>query len=122
MLRQYGEFHPYGGYMKPDGEIVHVGAADPDTDRPKSKDMVYVLRNSFQEMASTNQCKAVAIMFDVAVNLPASSRKSDAIQACLDHVDGYSVEVFLPYTIVEDQVVYGETFAQKGRREIFEPC
>src|SRR5437899_25574 len=24
MLRDYGEFHPYGGYMKPNGEVVHV--------------------------------------------------------------------------------------------------
>jgi hypothetical protein len=51
MLRQYGEFYPYGGYMKPDGTIVDVGADDPDTDRPKSRDLIYVLRNSFQEMA-----------------------------------------------------------------------
>jgi len=83
MLRQHGEIYPYGGYMKPDGTIVDVGADDPDTDRPKSKDLLYVLRSSFREMASAYQCKAVAVVFDVAVNLPNSNRKSDAIRSAL---------------------------------------
>jgi len=119
MLRQYGEFYPYGGYMKPDGTIVDVGAEDPDTDRPKSKDLLYVLRSSFREMADTNQCKAVAIVFGVAVNLPKSNRKSDAIQVCVEHADGYSAEVFFPYQISNNEIVYDETFAQAGKREIF---
>lgn len=119
MLRQYGEFHPYGGYMKPDGTIVDVGADDPDTNRPKSKDLIYVLRSSFREMASTKQCKAVAVVFDVAVNVPNSSRKSDAIQVCVDHADGYSAEVFFPYQIVSGEIVYGEIFAQEGSHDIF---
>jgi hypothetical protein len=120
MLRQHGEFYPYGGYMKPDGTIVDVGADDPDTDRPKSKDLLHVLRSSFREMASTYQCKAVAVVFDVAVNLPNSDRKRDAIQVCVDHADGYSVEVFFPYQIVNNEIVYEETYVQEGKHEIFE--
>jgi hypothetical protein len=119
MLRQYGEFYPFGGYMKPDGTIVEVGAADADTDHPKSKDLICVLRSSFQELARTNQCKAVAVVFDVAVTVPKSARKCDAIQVCVEHADGYSVEVFFPYQIVGDQIVYDETFAQQGKHEIF---
>jgi|SRR5215472_8765345 len=119
MLRQHGEFYPYGGYMKPDGTIVDVGAEDPDTERPKSKDLIYVLRSSFREMADNNKCKAVAIVFDVAVNLPESNRKSDAIQVCVDHADGYSAEVFFPYQIVNREIVYEKTFAQEGKHEIF---
>src|SRR5882724_3173357 len=119
MLRQYGEFYPYGGYMKPDGTIVDVGANDPDTEHPKSKDLIYVLRSSFREMANTNQCKAAAIVFGVAVNLPKSNRKSDAIQVCVEHADGYSAEVFFPYRISNNEIVYDETFAQAGKREIF---
>jgi hypothetical protein len=119
MLKQHGEFYPYGGYMKLDGTILDVGADDPDTDHPKSGDLIYILRDSFREMVSTNKCKAVAVVFDVAVNLPGSNQRSDAIQVCLDHVDGYSVEIFFPYHIVNDQLVYGEAFAQEGHHEIF---
>jgi hypothetical protein len=56
----------------------------------------------------------------VAVDMPNSNHKSDAIQVCVDHADGYSAEVFFPYQIVDGEIVYGETFAQEGRHEIFE--
>jgi hypothetical protein len=119
ILKQYGEFYPYGGYMKPDGTIVDVGAADPDTDHPKSKDLLYVLRSSFQEMARSNRFKAVAIVFDVTVTLPNSDRKSDAIQVCIEHSDHYSVDVFFPYRLIDDELIYEDTFAQQGNFEIF---
>ncbi|SRR6266404_139200 len=120
MLRQHGEFYPYGGYMTPDGRIVDVGADDPDADRPKSKDLIYVLKSSFREIASTGQCKAVAMVFNVSVNLPKSNRKSDAIQVCVEHVDGYAAEVFFPYQTINNEIVYAETFAQGGKHEFFE--
>lgn len=119
MLREYGEFHPFGGYMKPNGEIVHVGAEDVDTAFPTAKDLIYILRHSFQEKARAEQCKATAIVFNIAVKLPESNDKSDAVQICLDHVDGYSVEVFFPYRIVDGELVYAKTFAQKGEQRIF---
>jgi len=119
MLRDYGEFYPYGGYMKLDGDIVHVGAKDEDTGHPKSKNLLYVLRDSFTALARAGECKASAIVFDVRIDLPASKKKSDAIQICLEHSDGYSAEVFFPYEIANGQVVYGATFAQEGKHEIF---
>ena len=111
MLRQYGELYPYGGYMKPDGEIVDIGASDPGIYHPKSKDLIYVLRTSLQDLAERNECKAVGMVFDVTVTLPNADRTSDAIQVSLEHADGYSAEVFFPYQLVENKLVYGETFA-----------
>jgi hypothetical protein len=119
MLREYGEFYPYGGYMTPNGEIVHVGAKDADTDYPLSEDLIALLRTKFREMASARQCKIVALIYGVLVESAGSSRKADAIQACLDHVDGYSVEVFFPYQITNGKVVFGETYAHEGKHEIF---
>jgi hypothetical protein len=120
MLREYGEFYPYGGYLKPSGEIVHVGANDEDTEYPKSKDLLYVLRDSFSAMAKAGECKATAIVFDVRIDLPVTHKKSDAIQVSLEHADGYSAEVFFPYEIGEDRrVTYGTTFAQEGNYGIF---
>lgn len=119
MLRQYGEFYPYGGYITPEGEIVDVGGKDPNTRHPKSQELIDILRTSFREMAKANKCKAVAIVFDVAVTLPNSNRKSDAVQVCVEHADGYSAEVFFPYHIINNEVVYNTTFAQQGQRSIF---
>lgn len=119
MLRQYGEFYPYGGYMTPHGEIVDVGAKDSNASHPKSQDLIDILRASFREMAKANRCKAVAIVFDVAVTPPHSNRKSDAIQVSVEHRDGYSAEVFFPYHIINNEIVYDATFAQQGEHDIF---
>jgi len=120
MLSQFGEFYPYGGYMKPDGEITNVGAEDEDTEHPKSRDLLYVLRDSSSEMAAIGGCKATAIVFDVRVVPPGTDEKSDAVQVCLEHADGYSAEIFLPYQIDQDgRVTYGTMFAQEGKHDIF---
>jgi hypothetical protein len=119
MLRQRGEFYPYGGYMKPDGTIVEVGPTDPDTDHPKPKDLIYVLRSALKDLRQRNQCKAVAMVVNVTVTLPNSNRKSDAIQVCVEHLEHYSGEVFFPYQLIGNEVVYGETFAQPGKAEVF---
>ena len=119
MLRDFGEFYPYGGYMELDGAIVHVGVQDPDTDYPKSMDMIDALRSTFQESARAKKCRAIAIVCDVALRSPKSDHKRDAIRVSLEHVKGYAVEVFFPYQIVNKEVVYGEIFAQQRKREIF---
>src|SRR5205823_12617492 len=98
---------------------VEVEASDPDTDHPKSKDLIYVLRSSLQDLAERNECKAVAMVFDLTVTLPNSEHKSDAIQVSLEHSEGYSAEVFFPYQLVEKKLVYGEIFAQQGKNEVF---
>jgi hypothetical protein len=75
--------------------------------------------SSLQEIARANQCKAVAIVFDVAIELHEPDRKSNAIQVCLEHADGYSAEVFFPYQVVNHELLYGKTFAQEGKHDIF---
>lgn len=120
MLRLHREFYPFGGYMEPDGNIVRLGAVDGDTDHPKSKDLIFVLRDALQEFARANRCIATALVFDVSIAAPGSDEKGNAIQVYADHLGGYSAEVFFPYQIIGGEVVYGESFAQLGKREIFE--
>jgi hypothetical protein len=119
MLKKYGEFYPYGGCMRPDGTITHVGATDEDTPRPKSKDLLFILRNAFREMAGRGDCKAVAVAFDMSITLPNSDERSDAIQMSIEHADGYSVDIFFPYRLSAGEISYGETLVQQGKHEIF---
>lgn len=119
MLRDFGEFYPYGGYMELEGAIVHVGVKDPDTDHPESKYMIDALRSTFQKSARAKKCRAIAIVCDVALRSPKSVQKRDAIQVSLEHMKGYAVEVFFPYQIVNKKVIYGEVFAQQRKSEIF---
>lgn len=119
MLRKYREFYPYGGYVELDDQIRHVGVKDPTTEYPQSEEMIAALEKLFLEKACAHECKVTAIVCDVRVKVHGTDRKSDAIQVRLDHVEGYSIEVFFPYEIVKDEVRYGETFAQKGKGSIF---
>jgi hypothetical protein len=115
MLSKYREFYPYGGYIELDGQIRHVGVKDPTTEYPQSEDMIVALEELFLEKVRARECRAIAIVCDVRVKDPGGDRNFDAIQVRLDHVDGYSTEVFFPYEIVKDEVRYGETFAHKGK-------
>lgn len=119
MLKEHREFYPYGGCLRPDGSITHIGATDSDTDHPKSRDLLFVLKESLREMAGRRECKAVAIVFDVAITLPKSGERSDSIQVNIEHVDGYSVEVFFPYRLADGELIYGETLVQQGKHEVF---
>jgi hypothetical protein len=115
MLSEYREFYPYGGFMRPLGEIVHVGGKIEGTDHPKSADLINLLREKAVEVARKNESKAVAIIFDVRIKVPGTTEKTDAIQVCLDHREDYSTEVLFPYSIEDDgQVTYGAPFAQLG--------
>jgi hypothetical protein len=119
MLKEYGEFYPYGGYMKPSGEIVQVGAEDEDTDYPKSKDLLYLVRDSLADMVRAGKCKATAIVFNVRVDLPKADQKGDAIQISVEHLDCYCAEIFSPYEIVGSRLNFGTTFAQESKHEVF---
>lgn len=113
MLTDYGEFFPFGGYTKPTGDIVHVGAKSGDRETPKSADLATVLEQSLLERAQGGECKATAILFNVTI------RRGDAIQVNVDHKAGYSAQVFIPYAFDGNAVVYGEVFAQEGDHRIF---
>lgn len=120
MLKEHGEFYPYGGYIRADDCVVQVGPEDEDTDHPKSNDLLYILRQILAAKAEARECKAVGVVFDVLVNLPGTEGKTDAIQVNLEHSDGYCAEVFFPYELAADgRVIYGATFAQEGKPEIF---
>ena len=119
MLVEYGEFYPFGGYMKSGGEILSVGAKIESNDTPQSTDLLEVLRDSFSESARNGDCRATAIVFEVQVTPPQTDQKVGAIQVNVEHVAGYRAEVFYPYEIVANKIVLGTPFAQKGERRIF---
>ena len=118
MLEKYGEFIPYGAATKTDGEIVSV-AGGVGIEHPKSQEVINVLKEAFQEAAAQKKYKATAIFYDVSTVQPSSGEKTDAIAVALDHVDNFSVTVFLPYELVDSRVVFGETFARRGADDIF---
>jgi hypothetical protein len=118
MLTAYGEFIPYGGAMRPDGELVSI-AGDDGKEHPLSADVIALMKDGFNEAARKGEYKATAIVYDVKVKLPSTQEKSDAIAVSLNHRDNYSVTVFFPYKIDSGKLTMGTVFAQKGEADIF---
>lgn len=79
MLRRHGEFYPFGCYMEPDGRIVHPGAEDGDTDHPKSKDLIFILRDALRELVRANN--ASPPHWHSMYQLPCLSRMTRAMQS-----------------------------------------
>jgi hypothetical protein len=120
MLATYGEFIPFAGAMRPDGEIVSVAGYD-GNEHPRSTDIIALMTESFAASARDGEYLATAIVYDVRVTLPSMEEKSHAIAVALDHRDDYSIIVLLPYEIDAGKLSMGAAFVQRGAANIFPP-
>ena len=122
LLKRHGEFLPFGAAMRPNGEIVCIGAYD-GREVPSLAgsfgDMIRSLKDAFIEGARRQEYMATALFYEVAFTLPSSSDRRDAIAVSLNHRDGYSVIVLLPYAIEDGSVAYDAPHAQPGEADIF---
>lgn len=119
MLSQHREFYPFGGAMRSDGQIVAVGG-DAGSEHPASQDVIALLEQGLQEGARTGKYKATALVIGMLVIPPGKTAKQDAIAVRLDHRDGYSVVVVIPYAIASGgKVALDPPYAVKGDEKIF---
>ncbi len=119
MLTTRGEFIPFGGAMRPDGELVSIAGYD-GNEHPKSVDVIARMKEGMIAAARKGDYKATAIVYDVRVKLPSTEEKSDAVVVSLNHRDNYSIMVLLPYRIDAGKLIWGTAFAQKGEADIFQ--
>jgi len=118
MLSKRGGFFPYGGAMKPDGEIVRIAAYD-GRETPPTDDIVALLVSEFRKDAREGLYKATAIVYDVRVVKSDSTEKSDAIAIALNHRDNYSRLVLFPYSITGGNVSIENPISEKNSIAIF---
>ena len=117
MLTKHGEFFPYGGAITINGDIVSV-AADNGEEQPPSAELVSMLQNSFKSAADNGTYRATALVYDVRIQL-SSGELSDALAIELDHQLGYSVIVYLPYSLEDGEIQYGQISASAGKGNVF---
>jgi hypothetical protein len=119
MLREHREFFPFGGSMKPDGEIVHE-SSHTGSEHPPSQELIDLLRQAHQKAAAERQIRACAIVYDIRTVPPGRSQKQDAIALAVDHCGGYSAVVIFPYSFGADgELAIEAPFAVQGERAIF---
>ena len=121
MLTVYREFHPFGGHMKIDGEIVHEGATTGAEISP-SQDLIDILRDAHRTQASEETIRAACIVYDIRTVPPGQTDKQDAIAFEIDHRDDYSAVIIFPYEFAEDgNPATAAPFAVTGQSAIFKP-
>jgi hypothetical protein len=118
MLTNHGEFIPFGGAMRPDGQLVSIAAYE-GNEHPKSVDVIALMKEGIIAAAHKGEYKATGIVYDARVKLPSTNEISDAIAVSLNHRDNYSVVVLFPYKIDAGRPLLGAAFSQKGDADIF---
>lgn len=79
-----------------------------------------MLTAALKAAARDGRSKATVLLFDRRVVPPGQAEKSDAIMAQLDHVSGYSIQLFEPYRLSDKrELTIGDTFAIDGAHKIF---
>jgi hypothetical protein len=119
MLRKYGEFHPFGLAMRRGGEIAHI-ATWTGEELPPASNVVQGLISAFRSQAS--EIFATAIFRNVSVRPASGGEPADAIEAGLEHVRGYSVNVFYVYRYsASGELQLEPPFACNRPRQSFAP-
>lgn len=122
ILKRQGEFLPFGAAMRPNGEIVCLGAYDGRSYPSLAgslAELIRSLKDTFVAGARRHEYVATALFYEVGIALSAEGERIDAVAVSLDHRDGYSVTVLLPYKIEDDEVVYDSPRSQAGEADIF---
>jgi hypothetical protein len=121
-LEERREFYPFGATLSPRGGVALLDAWM-GAEHPPADDALAALEETFRDGAAKHRIKATALVVDVHLVPTGSSDRRDAIEVRLDHRNGYSVRIVVPYSfpggIGESAVLLGEPFALRGERRIF---
>jgi len=119
MLSKYGEFFPFGGYVDEGGGISHVNGWTGE-EQPPSQEIINLINAGLRERAKRGEIRASGLCIDVLTIPPRETQKRDAISVRLEHANGESVVVFLPYRrSATGEYEYDEVYAMHGTQEVF---
>jgi hypothetical protein len=122
MLAEHAEFYPFGFAMTAKNKVVAVAPPAP-SEHPAPQQLIDALAAAFRAGASSREYKATAVFVDVRVQPPDKAEKTDAVQVGLEHVSGYCVDVFFPYSRdASGRVTFGAVFASKRAGAVFGTC
>ncbi len=73
-----------------------------------------------RQQAERGEIRASALCIDVLTIPPGEKEKTDAISVRLEHANGESVIVFVPYRkLTSGEYEYGDLFAMRGTHDVF---
>ena len=110
-LDRNGEFIPFPMAIKSDGELALIGLQQPDVPEvPLSQDVIDGIVELFRDRRDS--IRALAIGIDVHIE----GEDLDAIEVRLEHREGISLSVLIPYLRdpLDENYEYEEPRAQAG--------
>jgi hypothetical protein len=122
LLKQNGEFLPFGMAMQPNRDIICLGAYDGRGHQAlgaSQTEMVRTVRSALIAGARREEYMATALFYDARITLGATADQKDAIAIALHHRDGYAVMVLMPYQFDSDAIVFDSPQAQAAEFDIF---
>jgi len=110
LLARYGEFHPFGAFMRQDGTIEFVAGFD-GTDQPSNENLIEILVAGLRKEARADDLRAGGICVRVRATSPDGTARTHAARLNLEHRSGGALEVYLPYRrTIFGKFRYGDLF------------
>lgn len=94
MLKQHGEFFPFGASISTTGEPVMQAGYD-GNEQPAPEDVVALLVKGMHAEATAGKIRASAICYDGRI--VRDGKKIDAVIVSLEHVSGNATKTCVPY-------------------------
>lgn len=120
MLSKHGEFYPFGATINTEGKLA-LAEGYTGSEKPESQECIDLLTGGFKKQAEQGAIRTSSICYDVRTIPPGQTEKVDAVCMDFEHKDGEAVSVLMPYKKgLTGQIKYGELFAVKGEKRVFE--
>ncbi|HWB83256.1 MAG TPA: hypothetical protein VG675_03890 [Bryobacteraceae bacterium] len=121
-LEKRGSFYPFAATVQPDGELKPVAVYSGE-ETPHVHVLLDMLSEKLKTLALKRETLATAVCYDSLVSPDGDvRRKTEAIVVSLEHADGESVIVYLPYSKkLFGRYNYSSLVAIAGERKHFPP-
>jgi hypothetical protein len=117
-LAKYDRFAPFGFAMMPDGQKVLLAAFQISDDQDPDA-QVLDLKEMCRKPALSGEYRACLVAYDAAITVPESNMQSNAIVLLLNHVDGTSLKVYVPYEKEANDISIKPNFMIQGDGDIY---
>ena len=119
MLLKKGEFYPFAAVVNNKGEVEAIAVDDGESDHPLSQHIIDLNRRMLRLGAQSGKWRATALAYDVLTSAGPGMQKSDAVAFEIDHREGFSKILTLPYRLTSGHIAYGEMKASEGNGEMY---
>jgi len=120
LLRNQGDFHPFGATMDSDGRIQWI-AADSGAEFPEAQTLIEMMTELIKKKACALEIRSAAICYDCLTVPPGDNVKTDVIGFNLERYSGESISIFVPYLKVDDEPQFRAMCATPKAAQFFPP-